>query len=126
MTSSRAPLLLACGASFLAFLDVTITHLAIPALAGDFAVSVSSLSWTVTLYTILFAALLAPAGRFADIVGRRRLLAAGVATFTAASALSALAPTFGVLLAARALQGVGAAMLLPASLAFVLADTAPE
>ena len=66
MTSSpRAPLLLACGASFLAFLDVTITNLAIPDLAGDFNAGVSSLSWGVTLYTILFAALLAPAGRFA-------------------------------------------------------------
>ncbi len=128
MTSSpsRAPLLLACGASFLAFLDVTITNLAIPDLAGDFEVGVSSLSWVVTLYTILFAALLAPAGRFADLVGRRRLFAAGVATFTVASLAAAVAPSFGLLLAARGVQGVGAAMLLPASLAFVLADTAPE
>jgi EmrB/QacA subfamily drug resistance transporter len=127
MTSSpRAPLLLACGASFLAFLDVTITNLAIPALAGDFDAGVSSLSWVVTLYTILFAALLAPAGRFADLVGRRRLFAAGVTTFTLASLAAALAPSLGLLLAARGVQGVGAAMLLPASLAFVLADTAPE
>jgi EmrB/QacA subfamily drug resistance transporter len=127
MTSSpRAPLLLACGASFLAFLDVTITNLAIPDLAGDFDAGVSSLSWVVTLYTILFAALLAPAGRFADLVGRRRLFAAGVTTFTLASAAAALAPSLGLLLAARGVQGVGAAMLLPASLAFVLADTAPE
>src|SRR3954463_10556255 len=127
MTSSpRAPLLLACGASFLAFLDVTITNLAIPALAGDFDAGVSSLSWVVTLYTILFAALLAPAGRFADLVGRRRLFMAGVTAFTLASAAAALAPSLGLLLAARGVQGVGAAMLLPASLAFVLADTAPE
>ena len=127
MTSSpRAPLLLACGASFLAFLDVTITNLAIPDLAGDFGADVSSLSWVVTLYTILFAALLAPAGRFADLVGRRRLFAAGVTTFTLASLAAALAPSLGLLLAARGVQGVGAAMLLPASLAFVLADTAPE
>ncbi len=128
MTSSpsRAPLLLACGASFLAFLDVTITNLAIPDLAGDFAVGVSSLSWVVTLYTILFAALLAPAGRLADLVGRRRLFAAGVTAFTLASLGAAVAPSFGLLLVARGVQGVGAAMLLPASLAFVLADTAPE
>jgi EmrB/QacA subfamily drug resistance transporter len=124
--TSRAPLLLACGASFLAFLDVTITNLAIPDLARDFGAGVSSLSWVVTLYTILFAALLAPAGRLADLIGRRRLFAAGVATFTAASLLAAVAPTFGLLLAARGVQGVGAAMLLPASLAFVLADTPPE
>src|SRR3954469_7815314 len=125
-SSSRAPLLLACGASFLAFLDVTITNLAIPDLANDFGADVSSLSWVVTLYTILFAALLAPAGRFADLVGRRRLFAAGVTAFTLASLAAALAPSLGVLLAARGVQGVGAAMLLPASLAFVLADTAPE
>ena len=82
---SRIPLLLACGGSFLAFLDVTITNLAVPDLAGDFSVGVTSLSWVVTLYTILFAALLAPAGRLADVVGRRRLFVAGVTTFTAAS-----------------------------------------
>ena len=127
MTSSpRSPLLLACGASFLAFLDVTITNLAIPDLAQDFAAGVSSLSWVVTLYTILFASLLAPAGRFADLIGRRRLFAAGVIAFTAASLGAALSPSLGLLLVARGVQGVGAAMLLPASLAFVLADTAPE
>src|SRR3954462_8924415 len=96
MTSSpRAPLLLACGASFLAFLDVTITNLAIPALAGDFDAGVSSLSWVVTLYTILSPPLLAPAGRFADLVGRRRLFAAGVTAFTLASAAAALGPRPG-------------------------------
>ena len=124
--SSRTPLLLACGGSFLAFLDVTITNLAVPDLAGDFSVGVTSLSWVVTLYTILFAALLAPAGRLADVVGRRRLFVAGVTTFTAASLVAAIAPTFGLLLAARAVQGVGAALMMPASLAFVLADTPPE
>src|SRR3954463_10664124 len=102
MTSSpRAPLLLACGASFLAFLDVTITNLAIPALAGDFDAGVSSLSWVVTLYTILFAALLAPAGRFAALVGPRRRFAAGVPASPPPWAPAALAPSLGFLLAAR-------------------------
>jgi EmrB/QacA subfamily drug resistance transporter len=123
--SPRLPLVLACGGSFLAFLDVTITNLAVPSLAADFGVGVTSLSWVVTLYTILFAALLAPAGRLADVLGRTRLFAAGVVTFTVASAVAAAAPTFGVLLGARAVQGVGAALLIPASLAFVLADTPP-
>jgi len=123
--SSRLPLLLACGGSFLAFLDVTITNLAVPDLALDFGVDVTSVSWVVTLYTILFAALLAPAGRLADAIGRQRLFAIGVTTFTVASLLAALAPTFGVLLAARAVQGIGAALLMPAALAFVLADTPP-
>ncbi|MFD1545187.1 DHA2 family efflux MFS transporter permease subunit [Nonomuraea guangzhouensis] len=120
----RLPLLLACGGSFLAFLDVTITNLAVPALAVDFGgVDLTSLSWVVTLYTIIFAALLAPAGRLADVLGRRRLFAVGVAVFTVASLLAALAPTFGLLLVARGAQAVGAAALMPASLAFVLADT---
>ncbi|MEU7859775.1 DHA2 family efflux MFS transporter permease subunit [Nonomuraea sp. NPDC049141] len=120
----RLPLLLACGGSFLAFLDVTITNLAVPALAVDFGgVELTSLSWVVTLYTIIFAALLAPAGRMADALGRRRLYAVGVAVFTVASLLAALAPTFGLLLVARGAQAVGAAALMPASLAFVLADT---
>jgi EmrB/QacA subfamily drug resistance transporter len=123
--NSRVPLLLACGGSFLAFIDVTITNLAVPDLASDFGVGVTSLSWVVTLYTILFAALLAPAGRLADVVGRRRLFVAGVATFTVASLAAALAPSLGVLLVARAIQGIGGALLMPASLAFVLADTPP-
>jgi EmrB/QacA subfamily drug resistance transporter len=123
--SSRLPLLLACGGSFLAFIDVTITNLAVPDLASDFGVGVTSLSWVVTLYTILFAALLAPAGRLADVVGRRRLFVVGVSTFTLASLLAAVAPSLGILLFARGVQGIGAALLMPASLAFVLADTPP-
>jgi MFS family permease len=124
--ASRLPLLLACCASFLAFLDVTIANLAVPDMARDFGEGVRPLSWVVTLYTIPFAALLAPAGRLADVVGRRPLFAVGVSTFTAASLLAALAPGLPLLLVARAAQGVGAALLMPASLAFVLADTPAE
>lgn len=123
---SLRPLALACGGSFLAFLDVTIANLAIPDIAADFHVGVGSLTWVVTLYTIFFAALLAPAGGYADAIGRRRLFTIGVSTFTIGSLLAALAPTFSVLLVARSVQGVGAALLIPASLAFVLADTVPE
>ena len=123
---SRIPLLLACGGPFLAFLDVTITNLALPDIATDFHVGVGSLTWVVTLYTIFFAALLAPAGGFADVISRQRLFVIGVATFTAASFVAAVAPTYAVLIAARGVQGIGAAVLIPASLALVLADTAPE
>ncbi len=120
------PLLLACGASFLALLDVTITNLAVPALRHEFGgESLTSLSWVVTVYMVPFAALLAPAGRLADVLGRQRLFTAGVTTFTVASLSTALAPTFGLLILARAAQGVGAAAMVPASLAFVLADTPP-
>jgi EmrB/QacA subfamily drug resistance transporter len=123
---ARTPLLLACGGSFLAFLDATITNLAVPSLGSHFHVGVTAVSWVVTLYGVPFAALLAPAGRLADLFGRRRLFVAGAALFTLASLLAAVAPTLAVLLVARAVQGVGAALLIPASFAIVLADTAPE
>lgn len=124
-SSTRLPLLLACGGSLLAFLDVTITNLAVPDLARDLGEDVTALSWVVTLYTLLFAALLAPAGRLADALGRRRLYGLGLGVFTAGSALAAAAPDLAALLGARAVQGVGAALLLPASLGLVLADTPP-
>lgn len=123
--SSLAPLIIACGGSFVAVIDVTITNLAIPSLARDFGGKVTTLSWVVTLYSIFFAALLAPAGLIADAIGRRRLFAVGVALFTGASLWAALAPSFEQILYARELQGIGAAGLLPASLAFVLADIPP-
>ncbi|ONH29742.1 MFS transporter [Pseudofrankia asymbiotica] len=124
--SARTAMVLACGGSFLAFLDATITNLAVPDLARDFEVGVTSVSWVVTLYALPFAALLAPSGRLADLFGRRRLFVAGAALFTAASLLAVVAPLFWVLLAARAAQGVGAALLIPASFAIVLADTPPD
>ena len=74
----------------------------------------------------MFAACLAPAGRVADVVGRRTLLVAGVGGFTVLSLACALAPSLGALLGARALQGAFAAAMIPASLAVVLADTPPE
>jgi MFS family permease len=106
---SKLPLVRACGGSFRAFVDVTITNLAVPELAGEFEVGVGSLSWVVTVYTVLFASLLAPAGRLADVVGRRRLFALGVGVFTLSSALAAAAPSFELLLVARGAQGIGAA-----------------
>lgn len=130
--STRAPrrnaaLLVACGGSFLAFLDVTIANLALPAVGKDFVVDdISDLSWIVTLYTVVFAALLAPAGRIADVVGRRQLFVIGMAVFVLGSAGAAAAPGLGPLLAARAAQGFGAALLLPASLALVLSSVSGE
>lgn len=120
-------LLVACGGSFLAFLDVTIANLALPAVGLDFAVDdIADLSWIVTLYTIVFAALLAPAGRIADVVGRRRLFMTGMTVFVLGSLGAAVAPGLGVLLAARAVQGMGGALLLPASLALVLSSVSAE
>jgi EmrB/QacA subfamily drug resistance transporter len=124
MTQSTRLLALAAGAAFLALLDVTVVNLAIPALGRAYPhASVSSLSWVITAYATLFAALLAPAGRLADVIGRRTLFRAGVAGFALMSAVCAAAPSVPVLLIARALQGVTAAAMIPASLAIILTDT---
>jgi EmrB/QacA subfamily drug resistance transporter len=119
-------LALACGGSFIATLDATVTNLAVPSLASDFTTSVTTVSWVVTAYAVLMAAFLAPGGAMADFVGRERLFTLGVITFSLASLTVALSPTIEVLIAARAAQGAGAALLIPASLAFVLADTPPD
>jgi EmrB/QacA subfamily drug resistance transporter len=124
--ASRLPLL-AAGATFLALLDVTVVNLAIPALGRAYrSTGLTALSWVITAYATLFAALLAPAGRLADVIGRRRLFRAGVAGFALASLLCALSPSIPVLLVARGIQGAAAALMIPASLAVILTDSAPE
>jgi EmrB/QacA subfamily drug resistance transporter len=112
------------GATFLALLDATVTNLAIPSLHRTFpAASLATLSWVISLYVVFFAAILTPGGRLADVVGRRRLYAVGVTLFTLSSLMSSISPNVPVLLAARAVQGIGAAIMLPASLAVLLMDT---
>ena len=108
-------------AVFAVFLDTTILFVAFPAITADFSsVSPSALSWVLNAYTIVFAALLVPGGRLADRVGRRRTFISAVVLFTAASMLCGLAPTAGWLIATRVVQAVGAAALVPSSLALVL------
>ncbi|MFF2774396.1 DHA2 family efflux MFS transporter permease subunit [Streptomyces sp. NPDC058052] len=127
-SSRRASLalLLACAGTFLSFLDATVTNLAVPPIAAGFDVSLTTVSWVATAYVIPFAALLAPAGPLADAVGRARLFLVGVAVFTASSLLIAAAPNLPVLLGARAVQGLAAALLVPASLGLVLAEVPAE
>jgi EmrB/QacA subfamily drug resistance transporter len=103
--------------AFMAQLDFFIVNVALEGIGSSFhGVSESALSWVLSAYAIVFAAVLVPAGRIADLYGRRRVLLAGVGVFTAASALAAVAPTLAVLVAARAIQAVGAAMIVPTSL----------
>lgn len=112
---------IASAAVFLVLLDTTTVVAAYSPLRAFFsAVSAADLSWTLNAYTVLYAALLVPAGRLADLKGRKRVFLQGLALFTFASALCAWAPGIGTLIAARALQAVGAALLTPASLALVL------
>ena len=118
---TRTVLLVSSFGAFLAFLDATIVNVAFADLQRDFPrASYASLSWVLNAYNIVFAALLVTAGRFADLLGRRRTFIAGVAIFTLASAAIAFAPTLGWLIAARALQAIGSATLVPASLALVI------
>ncbi|WP_296352809.1 MFS transporter [Ramlibacter sp.] len=108
-------------AVFLVSLDATIGFAAFPALRDSFpAASAAYISWVLNAYTIVYAALLVPAGRLADLLGRKRLFLAGVSLFTAASALCGLAPNVETLIGFRILQAVGAALLTPTSLALIL------
>ncbi|HYH49273.1 MAG TPA: MFS transporter, partial [Acidimicrobiia bacterium] len=102
LLSRPGRLALACGGSFIGTLDATVTNLAVPSLVTDFEASVTTVSWVVTGYAVLMAALLAPGGTIADFVGRERLFTVGVIAFSVASLAVALAPTIEVLIAARA------------------------
>jgi EmrB/QacA subfamily drug resistance transporter len=116
-------LLVTAVAVFMGFLDVTIVNIAFPDLRADFrGSSLASLSWVLNAYAIVFAALLVPAGRLADRVGRRRLFLIGLVTFLAASAACGAAPSAAVLVAARIVQAAGAAALVPTSLALLLPE----
>jgi NTE family protein len=117
----RAVLLVASMAVFMAFLDDTVVGIAFPNMLRSFPqATVAELSWVFNGYNIAFAALLVPAGRLADLLGRRRMFGLGVVLFTVASGLCALAPSVGTLIGARVLQGAGAAIVVPASLALVI------
>jgi NTE family protein len=119
-------LLVASIGVFMAFIDDTVVGIAFPNLLRSFpGASLAQLSWVLNAYNIAFAAFLVPAGRFADLLGRRRLFGFGVVLFTVASALCAIAPSIGFLIAARAVQGIGAAVIVPSSLGLVLEAHAP-
>jgi EmrB/QacA subfamily drug resistance transporter len=106
---------------FMASLDLFIVNIAFPDMARDFSgTSLPDLSWVLNAYAIVFAALLVPAGRIADRVGRKRVFVSGLLLFAAASALCAVAPSLDVLVAARVLQAAGGAMMLPTTLGLIL------
>jgi EmrB/QacA subfamily drug resistance transporter len=114
-------LIVLVSVAFMAQLDLFVVNIAIPAMSHSFhGASLSSLSWTLNAYAIVFAALLVPAGRLADQMGRRRFLLLGVVIFTLGSALCAVAPTIAVLVAARVIQAVGTALIVPTSLGLLL------
>src|SRR5215218_9393579 len=105
-------LLVTSVAVFMAFLDVTIVNIAFPDIRATFDhSSLAGLSWVLNAYNIVFAALLVPAGRLADLLGRRRMFVGGLVGFVAASALCAIAPSVETLVAARVIQAAAAAVL---------------
>ncbi len=112
---------------FMAGLDVFIVNIAFPQLHTDFpGTSLGSLSWVLSSYTIVFAAFLIAAGRWSDSFGRKRSYLLGTGVFVTASAACAIAPSVPFLVAARAVQGLGAALLMPASLGLLLPEFPPE
>ena len=123
MSRSRPTLilLLACVAQFMLLVDDTITNVALPTIGRELHFSVANLSWVVNAYLLTFGGLLLVGGRLADRFGPRRVFAVSLAGFAAASALCGIAPSSGVLVGARALQGTFGALLSPSALALLLA-----
>src|SRR5438445_2057793 len=108
-------------AQLMVILDITAVNIALPHIAMDLQMSGSTISWTITSYSLIFGSLLLFGGRAADLLGRRRMFLTGLVVFTASSFASAMAGSAGALFAARAGQGLGAAMLSPAALSIVMA-----
>jgi EmrB/QacA subfamily drug resistance transporter len=124
--AGRWVLLATILASGIAQLDATVVNVALPRIGRDLHVGLTSLQWTVNAYTLTLSGLLLLGGSLGDRLGRRRIFVVGVIWFTAASLGCALAPSAGVLIAMRAVQGVGGAMLTPGSLAILQAVFAPK
>jgi EmrB/QacA subfamily drug resistance transporter len=113
-----------CFALFMIMLDNTVVNVALPSIQKDLGASLSSLEWTVNAYTLTFAVLLVTGGRLGDIFGRRRMFLGGVIVFAASSALIGLAPDQNMLVAGRAIQGIGAAFMMPGTLS-IISNTFP-
>jgi MFS family permease len=112
---------------FVSLLDVFIVNIAFPAIRHDFpGSSLADLSWVISAYAIVSAALVVPAGRWSDRGGRRRGFLGGLGVFVAASAVCAVAPSVSVLIAARCVQAVGGAFMVPSSLGLLLPEFPPE
>jgi EmrB/QacA subfamily drug resistance transporter len=112
-------------AQFMVVLDVTIANVALPAIRSDLGFSADGLQWVINSYTLAFGGLLLLGGRAADLVGRRRMFFAGLGLFAGASLAAGLSGSPGMLIVARSVQGIGAALLSPAALALVTVTFAP-
>lgn len=113
-------------AFFMVALDALVVTTALPAIQHELHVGVSTLEWTVNAYALTYAAGILTASALGDRLGRRRVFTAGLALFTVSSAACALAPTPGLLVASRAVQGAGAAAVMPPSLTILSSAFPPE
>src|SRR3954469_2396221 len=118
-TSRWSTLAVLALAQFMVVLDVTIVNVALPDIQRDLGFSADGLQWVLSAYTLLFGGFLLLGGRAGDLLGRRRVFLAGLSLFSLASLAGGLAPSAGALVAARAVQGLGGALLSPAALSIL-------
>ncbi|MEU1408170.1 MFS transporter [Streptomyces sp. NPDC005728] len=123
--NSYAPLLAVCAGYFMVILDVTVINVAVPVIGRDLSASLTGIQWITDGYTLVFAGFLLSAGALGDRLGNRRVFCSGVVVFTVSSAACALAPSASFLVAARLAEGLGAALIVPGSLA-LLQQAYPE
>jgi len=127
MSRRASAQLITCIPVFMIFLDATVVNVAFPSIQAAFPdTSLAGLSWVLSAYSICFASLLVPFGRLADLIPARRVFLAGISVFLIASALCAVAPSVWVLIAARALQGIGGAAVAPSAQALLMAAVPKE
>jgi EmrB/QacA subfamily drug resistance transporter len=118
-TNPWVVLVLVCLAQFMVILDATIVNVALPSIQKDLGLSEANLQWIVSSYTLFFGGFLLLGGRAGDLLGRKRVFLTGLVIFTAASLANGLATTSGMLIAFRAVQGLGAALISPAALSII-------
>src|ERR687895_1644863 len=111
---------------FMIMLDNTVVNVALPSIQRDLGIGLSELEWTVNAYALTFAVLMLTGGKLADFVGRRRVFLIGLAIFTLSSLACGLATSGGMLIGARTVQGVGAALMMPATLSIISATFPPH
>src|SRR6476619_6623279 len=108
-----------CFALFMIMLDNTVVNVALPAIQSDLGISVSELEWTVAAYALTFASLLLTGGKLGDLLGRRKIFIVGLTVFTLSSLACGLSSSAPQLISARAVQGIGAALMMPATLSII-------
>lgn len=120
MNRLKQLLLLVCLAQLMVILDITAVNVALPDMVAGLGIAGDDVAWTITSYSLIFGSLLLLGGRAADVIGRRRMFLTGLAVFVSASGVAALSGSAPMLFAARAAQGVGAAILSPAALSILM------